>query len=118
MPNAETGNTVAYVPVAHGVVPWWAEAYASQKKGDSHILINSWFQARVDGWATSLLYMWKTNLYSQRKSRTTLKKGTLVSSSALPRMRRSGSPPTITGFPLSSELSTCSTETKKTSKSI
>jgi len=48
MPNAETGNTVAYVPVAHGVVPWWTEAYASQKKGDPHIPINSWFQARVD----------------------------------------------------------------------
>ncbi|UCB43386.1 MAG: hypothetical protein JSV77_01695 [Dehalococcoidales bacterium] len=48
MPNAETGNTVAYVPVAHGVVPWWTEAYASQKKGDPHIPINSWFQACVD----------------------------------------------------------------------
>ena len=34
--------------MAHGVVPWWAEAYASQQKGDPHIPINSWFQARVD----------------------------------------------------------------------
>jgi hypothetical protein len=48
MPNAETGNTVAYVPVAHGVVPWWTEAYASQGKGDPHIHADSWFQARVD----------------------------------------------------------------------
>jgi hypothetical protein len=30
MPNAETGNSVAYVPVAHGIVPWWTEAYANQ----------------------------------------------------------------------------------------
>lgn len=48
MPNVETGQTVAYVPVAHGIVPWWTEAYASQKKGTAHIPTNSWFRARVD----------------------------------------------------------------------
>jgi len=32
--------------------------------------------------------------------------------------RRSGSPPTITGFPFSYGLSACSTEAKKASKSI
>lgn len=48
MPNAETGSTVAYVPVAHGIVPWWTEAYANQKKGNPHIPTDSWFLARVD----------------------------------------------------------------------
>ena len=48
MPNAETGNTAAYVPVAHGVVPWWTEAYANQKKGNPHIPTDSWFRARVE----------------------------------------------------------------------
>lgn len=32
MPNAEPGRTAAYVAVAHGIVPWWTEAYANQKK--------------------------------------------------------------------------------------
>ncbi|MFH1851894.1 MAG: hypothetical protein ABIA75_06080 [Candidatus Neomarinimicrobiota bacterium] len=48
MPNAESGKTVAYVPVAHGIVPWWTEAYAGQEKGSVAIPANSWFQARVD----------------------------------------------------------------------
>jgi hypothetical protein len=48
IPNAEAGNTVAYVPVAHGIVPWWTEAYAGQKKGNAHIPTNAWFHARLD----------------------------------------------------------------------
>ena len=48
MPNAETGSTVAYVPVAHGIVPWWTEAYSNQKKGNPHIPTDSWFESRVD----------------------------------------------------------------------
>jgi hypothetical protein len=48
MPNAESGNTAAYVPVAHGVVPWWTEAYSNQKKGTPYIPADSWFRARVD----------------------------------------------------------------------
>jgi len=48
MPNAETGSTVAYVPVAHGIVPWWTEAYANQEKGNPYIPTDSWFRARVD----------------------------------------------------------------------
>jgi hypothetical protein len=48
MPNAEGSKTVAYVPVAHGVVPWWTEAYAKQERGSVHIPIDAWFQARVD----------------------------------------------------------------------
>ena len=48
MPNAETGSTVAYVPVAHGIVPWWTEAYANQEKGNPHIPADSWFRTRID----------------------------------------------------------------------
>jgi hypothetical protein len=48
MPNAESGNTTAYVPVAHGVVPRWTEAYSNQKKGTPYIPADSWFRARVD----------------------------------------------------------------------
>lgn len=48
MPTAESGKTVAYISVAHGIVPWWSEAYASQKKGYAFIPKNDWFKARVD----------------------------------------------------------------------
>jgi hypothetical protein len=48
MPQAERGKTVAYAPVAHGVVPWWTEAYAGQQKGTAHIPDNAWFRTRVD----------------------------------------------------------------------
>ena len=48
MPSAEPGSTAAYVPVAHGIVPWWTEAYANQKKGDADIPSDAWFKARVD----------------------------------------------------------------------
>ncbi|MEE8413950.1 MAG: hypothetical protein V3R96_05305 [Dehalococcoidales bacterium] len=48
MPNAETGSTAAYVPVAHGIVPWWTEAYAKQEKGNPHIPVDSWFLASVE----------------------------------------------------------------------
>jgi hypothetical protein len=48
MPQAEGGKTVAYVPVAHGIVPWWTEAYANQQKGAAHIPNNAWFRTRVE----------------------------------------------------------------------
>ena len=49
MPNApEPGNTAAYVPVAHGIVPWWTEAYTAQKKGSVPIPADAWFRARID----------------------------------------------------------------------
>ena len=41
-------NTVAYVPVAHGIVPWWTEAYSKQEKGDVFIPQDDWFSARVE----------------------------------------------------------------------
>ena len=48
MPNAEEEKTVAYVPVAHGIVPWWTEAYQKQEKGIYPLPQNDWFRARVD----------------------------------------------------------------------
>ncbi|MFC1534781.1 family 16 glycoside hydrolase [Thermodesulfobacteriota bacterium] len=48
MPNAEEENTVAYVSVAHGVVPWWTEAYRSQQKGKTAIPKDEWFQVQVE----------------------------------------------------------------------
>lgn len=48
MPNAETGNTTAYVPVAHGIVPWWTEAYTQQEKGKVYVPSDAWFKAAVD----------------------------------------------------------------------
>ena len=48
MPSAEESSTVAYLPVAHGVVPWWTEAYAAQKKGGPRLPGNEWFEARVE----------------------------------------------------------------------
>ena len=41
-------KTVAYVPVAHGVCPWWTEAYANQEKGKVAIPTNEWFTAKID----------------------------------------------------------------------
>lgn len=41
-------NTVAYVPVAHGVCPWWSEAYDKQEKGNIQLPKDDWFTARVD----------------------------------------------------------------------
>jgi hypothetical protein len=41
-------NRVAYVPVAHGIVPWWTEAYDKQEKGNIALPQNDWFTARVD----------------------------------------------------------------------
>jgi hypothetical protein len=48
MPEAEESSTVAYVPVAHGLVPWWTEAYATQQKGGPPLPRQDWFEARVE----------------------------------------------------------------------
>ena len=48
MPSAEESSTVAYLPVAHGVVPWWTEAYAAQNKGGPPLPVNEWFEAQVE----------------------------------------------------------------------
>jgi len=46
--GAESQNSIAYVPVAHNVVPWWTEAYEKQDKGNFQLPINEWFTARVE----------------------------------------------------------------------
>lgn len=48
IPGARRGFTVAYVPVAHGIVPWWTEAYETQQKGTIPIPKDDWFRARAD----------------------------------------------------------------------
>ena len=48
IPGARRGFTVAYVPVAHGIVPWWTEAYETQEKGTVPIPKDDWFKARAD----------------------------------------------------------------------
>lgn len=47
MPGAEGQSSVAYVPVAHGIVPWWTEAYSTQRKGSVPVPKNKWFRARI-----------------------------------------------------------------------
>lgn len=47
MPNAP-GDNVAYVPVAHGIVPWWTEAYARQEKGHAELPKKDWFLVQLD----------------------------------------------------------------------
>lgn len=41
-------NTIAYVPIAHGVVPWWTEAYEHQAKGNIKLPRSDWFAVRVE----------------------------------------------------------------------
>ena len=41
-------NTVAYVPIAHGVCPWWSEAYDKQAKGNIQLPKNDWFTAQIE----------------------------------------------------------------------
>jgi hypothetical protein len=48
MPLAEKDGSVAYLSVAHGIVPWWTEAYSTQQKGRPTIPSDDWFRARVD----------------------------------------------------------------------
>ena len=48
MPLAEKGGSVAYLSVAHGIVPWWTEAYSTQQKGTPRIPSDDWFRARVE----------------------------------------------------------------------
>lgn len=48
MPGARRGYTVAYVPVAHGIAPWWTEAYETQKKGTVPLPKDGWFRTQAD----------------------------------------------------------------------
>lgn len=67
MPNAESGKTAAYVPVAHGIVPWWTEAYATQEKGSVPIPTNSWFQVRVEVKGDAMSLFVEDNLIFSKK---------------------------------------------------
>ncbi len=46
--GVESDNTIAHVPVAHKIVPWWTEAYENQEKGNFKLPQNDWFTARVE----------------------------------------------------------------------
>ncbi len=48
MPEAEESATVAYVPVAHSIVPWWTEAYDCQQKGGPQLPSDDWFAAQLN----------------------------------------------------------------------
>ncbi|MHA2168675.1 MAG: family 16 glycoside hydrolase [Candidatus Kariarchaeaceae archaeon] len=48
MPQLEGDIKIAYLPVAHGIVPWWTEAYNTQEKVSVKIAHDSWFHARVE----------------------------------------------------------------------
>ncbi|MDA8216001.1 MAG: hypothetical protein M0Z94_00105 [Dehalococcoidales bacterium] len=41
-------GAVAYVPVAHGIVPWWTEGYSKQTFGRAVIPANEWFSVRAE----------------------------------------------------------------------
>jgi hypothetical protein len=46
MPRMDKNN-VAYVPVAHGIAPYWTEAYKKSEKGTVKMPHNDWFEARA-----------------------------------------------------------------------
>ena len=48
MPNIKHTENVAYIPVAHGIVPWWTEAYATQYKGQVELPEKDWFLVQLD----------------------------------------------------------------------
>ncbi|HKJ27138.1 MAG TPA: hypothetical protein VJ965_05845 [Anaerolineales bacterium] len=48
MPNVKHDTNVAYLPVAHGIVPWWTEAYARQEKEHIELPEKDWFLVQVD----------------------------------------------------------------------
>ncbi|MEE8478527.1 MAG: hypothetical protein V3S42_00830 [Candidatus Neomarinimicrobiota bacterium] len=45
--GAEGNNNIAYIPVAHGVIPWWTESYLKQEKGSFPLPKNDWFEAEI-----------------------------------------------------------------------
>jgi hypothetical protein len=45
--GAEGDNNIAYIPVAHGVVPWWSESYTKQEKGSFPLPKSDWFEAEI-----------------------------------------------------------------------
>lgn len=41
------GGTATYVPVAHGMVPWWTEAYETQFHGWADVPFDRWIRVRA-----------------------------------------------------------------------
>lgn len=78
-------GAAAYVPVAHGVVPWWTEAYAAQAHGRADVPPDAWIpvRAEVRGRAARLyaggeLALEKTLSYYLRRGRAGFYVGTLT----------------------------------------
>jgi hypothetical protein len=46
MPGTDKNN-VAYIPIAHGVGPYWAEGYMKSEKGTVKLPKNDWFKAKA-----------------------------------------------------------------------
>jgi len=47
MPFAESGKSAAYLSVAHGIVPWWTEAYNTQEKLGPGFQPGEWFEVEI-----------------------------------------------------------------------
>ncbi len=75
MPGAEGESSVAYVPVAHGIVPWWTEAYSTQKKGNIPVPKNKWFRSRIDVTGDELSVYVGDNFIFKKKLTYYLKEG-------------------------------------------
>jgi len=75
MPGAEGESSVAYVPVAHGIVPWWTEAYSTQKKGNIPVPKNKWFRGRIDVIGDELSVYVGDNFIFKKKLTYYLKEG-------------------------------------------
>ena len=46
MPGVDENN-VAYLPIAHGIGPYWAEGYLKSEKGTAKLQKNDWFEAKA-----------------------------------------------------------------------
>lgn len=46
MPGVDKNN-VAYIPIAHGIGPYWAEGYIKSEKGTVKLPKNDWFEAKA-----------------------------------------------------------------------
>ena len=46
MPGTNKDN-VAYIPIAHGIGPYWSEGYIKSEKGTAKLYKHEWFRAKV-----------------------------------------------------------------------
>jgi hypothetical protein len=46
MPGVDENN-VAYIPIAHGIGPYWAEGYIKSEKGTAKLPEDDWFEAKA-----------------------------------------------------------------------